>query len=269
MLDLIVVSAGLRPSLHPIRRLGLGPTIEQTTGIPLANARGSESSGETMITTKKQAIYCILLTITTLLTSCVPILGDQVLYQPTMPLDIPPPPHTRGTIYQAGYNVSLYEDKVARRVGDVITVRLEESTQGIYTAKTKTKRNAQLDYPLPIFFGKAAVGAVVETNTNQIFDSKGDSNQSNKLDGTISVTVMRVLSNNNMVIQGESWLTINQGQEYVQLTGVVRPEDITPMNTVSSQRIAGAQIKYGARGQAGQATSMGIMTSLFNRFAPY
>ena len=79
----------------------------------------------------------------------------------------------------------------------------------------------------------------------------------------------RVLSNKNLFIQGESWLTINQGQEYVQLTGVVRPEDITPNNTVSSQRIAGAQIKYGARGQAGYATSGGIMTKLFNRFAPY
>jgi flagellar L-ring protein precursor FlgH len=221
------------------------------------------------LTVKKQVKHWLLLTLTALLTACASILTDEVVYQPAMPIDVPPPPQTRGTIYQAGYNVNLYEDRVARRVGDVLTVRLEEATQGVYSAKTKTNRNAQLDYPLPIFFGKPTVGAIVETNTNQIFDSKGDSNQSNKLDGTISVTVTRVLSNHNLVIQGESWVSINQGHEYVQLTGVVRPEDITPLNTVSSQRIAGAQIKYGARGQAGQATSMGLATNLFNKYAPY
>ena len=133
----------------------------------------------------KRPTYCLLSIIVVLLTSCNAILGPEVLYEPTMPRDVPPPPKVRGTIYQAGYNVNLYEDIIARRVGDVLTVKLEESTQGIYSAKTKTTKKAALDYPLPVFFGKPAPGAIIETNTNQTFDSKGDSNQSNKLDGNI------------------------------------------------------------------------------------
>ena len=85
----------------------------------------------------------------------------------------------------------------------------------------------------------------------------------------ISVTVVRVLTNQNLVIQGESWITINQGVEAVQLTGIVRPIDIEPGNVVSSQRIAQAQIKYSAKGQAGWASQGGLMVGLFNKYAPY
>ena len=215
-------------------------------------------------------VWCLTIPLVALLASCKgTVLGPDVILQPTPPIDCPPPPKTRGSIYQAGYSIEMFRDRVAHRVGDVLTVRLEESTNGEYRAKTKTEKDATLDFPLPIFFGRPAPGAVIETDTKQKFDSHGDSNQSNKLDGTISVTVMQVLSNRNLVIQGETWLTINQGSEFVQLRGVVRPEDISPNNTVSSQRIAGAEIKYGARGQAGYATAGGVMTKLFNRFAPY
>jgi flagellar L-ring protein precursor FlgH len=203
------------------------------------------------------------------LTGCDSIFNPDVYYPPILPVDTPPPPKTRGTIYQAGHEILLYQDHIARRIGDVLTIRLEESTQGEYKAKTKTDRKAQLDYPIPILFGKPVPALQVETNTEQSFDSIGNSDQSNKLRGTITVTIMRVLSNHNLVVQGESWVTINQGQEFVQLTGIVRPEDIEANNVVSSQRVAAAQIRYGARGQAGLATRGGLMTKIFNRFAPY
>lgn len=203
------------------------------------------------------------------MSGCVSMLEPPVYYPPVMPIDVPPPPKKGGTIYQQGYGVQLYEDRIARRMGDILTVRLEEQTQGEYRAKTKTDKKAQLKYPLPVLFGKPVPGLVVNTDTDQVFDATGNSDQSNRLRGTISVTVTRILSNHNLVIQGESWVTINQGQEYIQLTGIVRPEDIQPNNVISSQRVAAAQIKYGARGQAGYATSGGVMTKLFNRFAPY
>lgn len=204
-----------------------------------------------------------------LLTGCAAIVSPPVVYPPVMPIDIPPPPKQLGTIYQPGYEVLLYEDQIAGRVGDVLTVRLEESTQGEYRAKTKTDKKTLNDYPLPILFGKPVPGMVIKTRTEQSLDGIGNSDQSNKLRGTITVTVTGVLSNHNLVIQGESWVTINQGQEYIQLTGVVRRQDIQPNNTISSQRIAGAQIKYGARGQAGYATRGGIFTQFLNTFAPY
>lgn len=204
-----------------------------------------------------------------LLPGCRSILAPDVYYSPVLPIDNPPPPKSRGTIYQAGYNVRLYGDYIATRVGDVITVRLEEATKGEYRGITKTQKDTVNNFPMPIFFGKPVPAMVVQTNTNQSFDGKGNSDQSNKLNGTISVTVMRVLANHNLMIQGESWVSINEGTEFIQLTGIIRPADIQPNNTISSQRIAAAQIKYGARGAAGYATKSGLMAQLFNRYAPY
>lgn len=217
----------------------------------------------------KQQLVKFLAVISVSLTGCVPVWNPPVIYPPVMPVDVPPPPKRLGTIYQHGHEVQLYQDQVARRTGDILTIRLEQSTQGEYRAKTKTDKKTLNSYPMPVLFGQALPGLTINTNTEQSLDGIGNSDQSGKLRGTISVTVTRVLSNHNLIVQGESWVTINQGQEYIQLTGIVRPEDIRPDNSVSSQRVAGAQIKYGARGQAGYATRGGIFTQLLNAFAPY
>lgn len=203
------------------------------------------------------------------LSACSPLLTPTEHLPASLPVDIPPPPKTNGTIFQPGYEARLYTDKVAYRIGDVLTVRLEEATDGKYAAETKTSKKAALTYPVPTFFGQVLPGLNVQTNTDQEYDGKGNSDESHKLTGNITVTVMQLLSNNNMIVQGESWVTIDQGQEYIQLTGMVRPEDIQPNNVISSKRIANAKITYGARGQAGYATSGGLITKLFNRFAPY
>ncbi|QDP73440.1 flagellar basal body L-ring protein [Legionella israelensis] len=195
--------------------------------------------------------------------------AEPVIYPPALPMDVPPPPKRNGSIYQPGYAKYLYSDKIASHIGDVLTVRLEESTRGEYRAKTKTDKRASLDYPVPIFFGHRVPELEVQTDTEQRFDGKGDSDQRDRLTGTMTVTVMNVLSNGNLVIQGESWVTINQGRKYMRIRGIVRQEDITTDNTISSQRIADAQITYGAAGQAGYATRGGLVTRLFNRFALY
>lgn len=203
-----------------------------------------------------------------LISGCDTTMGDNY-YPPAISPDITPPPKQNGSIYQDGYDIRLYDDRVARRVGDILTIRLEESTQGSSNGKTKTDKTASITAPTPTFFGKPMPFLNMNAKSNQSFDGKGESGQSNNLKGTISVTVTRVLPNRQLVIQGESWITINQSQEYVQLTGIVRPEDIQPNNIVSSQRVAAAQIKYGSKGQAGYASRGGIITQLFNRFAPY
>lgn len=213
----------------------------------------------------KRLACCLVLS----LSGCATFTGAKIMYPPALPNYVPPPPKQNGTIYQPGYEISLFQDKVARHVGDVLTVRLEESTKGEYKAKTKTDKKAQLEYPTPILWGQVLPGLQVQTDTQQIFDSTGNSDQSNKLFGTVSVTVLSVMPNGNLVIQGENWVTINQGREYIQLKGIVREIDIGPDNTISSQRIADAQIMYGAQGQAGYATSGGFLTKLFNRFYPY
>ena len=194
---------------------------------------------------------------------------DETVYPPAYPIDNPPPPKAHGAIYQSGHEVSLYEDTVAGRIGDILTIRLEEMTQGEKKAKMKTNKTATNSFDSPTLFG-ASVGVLnFQTDTDQQFDGEGENRQQNRLVGTISVTVTRVLSNGNLMIQGESWLTINQGREYIRLTGIVRREDIEPNNTISSQRVADARIMYSGGGQELNTTRGGFVTQFLTKFFPY
>lgn len=207
-------------------------------------------------------------------------LHDETVLPPAYPVDNPPPPKTNGTIYQEGHEVTLYQDHIANRVGDILTVKLEESTNGEKQAKLKANKTNSNDTNQgtqktangnlkPYILGGAVTSMIFNTGTDLEFDGKGETNQYNRLRGTISVTITRVLSNGNMVIQGESWVTINQGREYVRLTGIVRSEDIDPGNIISSQRIADARISYSGSGQVGNAARGGILTQLLYKFFPY
>ncbi len=202
-------------------------------------------------------------------------LRDETVLPPTYPIDNPAPPKTQGTIYQANHDVNLFQDHIASRVGDVLTIRLEEATQGAKQAKTKANKTTIEDTNMgtksePVLLGFGVKNLVFDTGTNLQFDGKGETNQFNKLQGMISVTVTRVLSNGNMVIQGENWITINQGREYIRLTGIVRPEDIIDNNNVvSSQRVADARISYSGSGQVGNASRGGLLTQFLFKFFPY
>lgn len=196
-------------------------------------------------------------------------LRDETIYPPAMPIDNPPPPKVNGTIYQSGHEVSLYEDHIASRTGDILTVRLEETTQGEKKAKTKTSKITTNDFATPILFGGRVNPLTFNTNNDQEFDGEGESNQQNKLKGVVSVTVVRVLANGNLLVQGESWVTIDQGREYMRLMGIVRHEDIEPGNVISSQRVAGARIAYSGTGQVGNVSRGGLVTQGLTKFFPY
>lgn len=243
-----------------------------------------------MMSLKKLLKSIVLLFSAPILAGCADMMDemglyDATLYPPAYPVDYKPPKKTNGTIYQAGYEVSLYQDHIAHRIGDILTVRLEESTQGQKQAETKTSKIATVNTNngstsnnpstensgslQPVFFGSGVKKFIFNTGDDQEFDGKGQANQSNKLSGTISVTVVRVLSNSNLVIQGESWVMINQGREYVRLTGIVRSEDIDATNTVSSQRLANARIGYSGAGQVGNSSRGGLITQFFAKFFPF
>lgn len=194
----------------------------------------------------------------------------KVEYPPAFPRDYRPPPKTNGTIYQSGYEISLYDDRIAYHVGDVLTIRLQEATQGEKRARTRANKKASNIFTADEAFGaNVSTGLALNTLTDQKFDGDGEGIQQNRLSGTISVTVIRVLSNGNLVVQGESWVTINFGKEYITLTGIVRRADIEPDNTVSSQRVADAKILYSGKGQIANVTRGGILTQFFNKYWPY
>jgi flagellar L-ring protein precursor FlgH len=96
------------------------------------------------------------------------------------------------------------------------------------------------------------------------FDGQGDSRQSNRLQGDLSVTVAQRLPNGNLLVRGQKWIAINQGQEYVRIQGIVRPIDIDPDNSISSLKVADAQISYGAKGALADANKPGLLARFFN-----
>lgn len=177
--------------------------------------------------------------------------------------ELPPPPEqNNGAIYLAGHAMPFFEDYKARRVGDILTVILQERTNASKSASTSTSKEGSISMGNPSLFGKSYdLGASVSGDREN--SGSGDSRQSNQLTGSITVTVAEVLPNGNLVIQGEKWLQLNQGKEYVRLRGMVRAHDIRPDNAVLSTQIADAQISYGGTGALADANSAGWLSRFF------
>jgi flagellar L-ring protein precursor FlgH len=196
-------------------------------------------------------------------------------YSATWPEPLPEAAQANGAIYQAGHDVALFENAVARRVGDTLTIRLNERTNASKSSSTSTKKSTNVDIPGPIIAGRPVTANGVEILNTQIdnksdFDGEGASTQSNRLEGDISVTVAQRLSNGNLLVRGQKWISINQGQEFVRIQGIVRPIDIDPDNSISSLKVADAMIAYGGKGAIANANAPGILSRFFNLpFLPF
>jgi flagellar L-ring protein precursor FlgH len=181
----------------------------------------------------------------------------------------PEPPASNGAIYQVGRDVALFENPVARHIGDTVTIVLNESTAAKKSATTNTAKSTNQTLPGISVLGKAVTIKGNPITSASIDDSskfagEGDSAQSNSLTGYITCTVTRVLPNGNLYIRGEKWIGINQGSEYVRLGGVVRPIDIAPDNTVPSLKVGAANISYGGKGALADANNQGWLSRFFN-----
>jgi flagellar L-ring protein FlgH len=187
----------------------------------------------------------------------------------------PPTPRTEGAIYQAGQQIELFADLKARRVGDVLTIRLTETTSASKSAVTKTTKTTTVNNTGPTIFGKTITAGGVPIFTTTLagadaFDGEGSSTQGNSLAGSLTVTVIEVQPNGNLVVQGDKTLKLNQGDEFVRVSGVVRRADIATDNTVTSDKVADAHISYSGKGVIDSANRMGWLARFFNSvFAPY
>jgi len=174
-----------------------------------------------------------------------------------------------GSLFKANYVNNIYSDSKAHRIGDIISVILSESTQANKNAKTELKKesNTTLD-PLVGLSGAPVTikGQSLQFGINQNSGFKGDSkaNQGNSLSGNISVHVLKVLPNGNLMIRGEKWITLNNGDEYIRLTGIIRSKDINSNNTVLSTKVANARIQYAGTGSFADSNEQGWLTKFFN-----
>jgi len=209
------------------------------------------------------------------LAGCVPSTPkpNDPYYAPVLPRTPLPAAANNGSIYQAGFEQNLYSDRKAFRVGDIITITLNEKTQASKNANSQIGKNSKANIGLSSLFGSSA------TTNNPFGDgdlslsasyegdraTKGDSKaaQGNTLTGSITVTVADVLPNGIIAVRGEKWMTLNTGDELVRIAGLVRADDISTDNTVSSTRVADARITYSGTGSFADASQPGWFDRFF------
>ncbi|MEN9897468.1 MAG: flagellar basal body L-ring protein [Pseudomonadota bacterium] len=204
-----------------------------------------------------------------LLAACsAPLPKREPSFSPVAPADLRPPAQSSGSIYMAGYDNRLFEDHTARRVGDILTVNLLERTNSIKRAQNRDSKSDTISASLPTLFGLGALllGGDMKTSmlSEKEFEGQGDVLQNNQLTGLISVTVVELLPNGNLKIRGEKRVTLNQGDEFIRLSGIVRPVDIKPSNIIDSEKIADATFMYTGEGSLNDANTHGWLSRVFN-----
>lgn len=188
-------------------------------------------------------------------------------YAPVSPASLVPPPLKNGGIYQAGYSSGIFEDQRAIRTGDIITIVLDERTA------SKKSSGASLSKKNDTSVGGITIqGLALEQAMagDRQFEGSSDADQSNSLKGNITVTVADVLPNGVLVLRGEKWITLTNGDELIRISGLARPADISPSNTIPSTKLADARITYSGRGEMADSNRMGWLSRFFvSPFFPF
>ncbi|MGC3964781.1 MAG: flagellar basal body L-ring protein FlgH [Rhodocyclaceae bacterium] len=177
-----------------------------------------------------------------------------------------------GAIYQQVAIRPLFEDRRARMVGDIITVNLVEKTSASKNSNASAGKSSTLSASIPNITGvpgKFLAGMGVDASGDNSFSGKGAAAAKNDFTGTITVTVVDVYPNGNLVVAGEKQVAINQGNEFIRFSGVVNPSNVTTANTVQSTQVADARIEYKATGYIDEAQTMGWMQRFFMNVLPF
>mgnify|MGYP000438572021 CR=1 FL=1 len=207
-----------------------------------------------------------------LLTACETMPDRDPEFAPVNPGALRPPEQKTGSIYQSNYDMRLFEDHTAKRIGDIITVLLNERTQARKDANTEIKKEMDFEMAAPTLAGvdpATFLGKNIFNNnitSNREFKGEADSDQSNSLSGSISVSVVEVLPNGYLKVRGEKRVTLNQGNEYIRVSGIVRPADLDSNNSISSNLIADATIMYVGDGALAEGNRIGWAARIFNHW---
>ncbi|MBV9840463.1 MAG: flagellar basal body L-ring protein FlgH [Sphingomonadaceae bacterium] len=158
----------------------------------------------------------------------------------------------------------------AAMVGDIVTINLVEATQSSKTNSASTDRSGNISVmPPPTGPLSFIKGTDLSMGNAATFAGKGQATQANQLTGAISVTVAEIYPNGTLLVKGEKHLTLNRGDEMIQISGLIREVDIGPDNSLPSTRVADAKITYSGKGEIARASSQGWLGRFFSRIAPF
>ena len=207
-----------------------------------------------------------------LMTACgsVPIQEqpDTAEYAPVLVPSQSPEPFSAGGLFSAQVGMNLYNDRRAYRAGDIITVSLNERTVSSKSAETKIEKDSNVNFGADTVLGQPVTlhDNTLLTSVNQArgFDGAAETDQENRLLGSIAVTVVAVLPNGLLQIRGEKWMTLTNGKEFIRLSGLIRPDDVSSLNTIASTKVADARISYSGTGDLANANQQGWASKFFN-----
>jgi flagellar L-ring protein precursor FlgH len=208
-------------------------------------------------------------------TGCVSVTPPTSVHQPisVRPASPPPMARTDGSIYAAGLSGGLlFEDRRARNVGDTVTIVIAEKTDANKKSNTNTGRSSNNTFGVTALQGlpgKSFLGSNLAATSGFSFDGKGESANANEFTGTITVTVTEVFANGNLLVSGEKQVGINQGSEFIRLSGIVNPVQLTAANTIQSTQLADARIEYRGSGAVAENQQTGWLTRFFLNVLPF
>ena len=215
--------------------------------------------------------FALLLALPAVLAGCNNLptkLSHSPEFAPVYPVAAERPTGATGAIYNGRGSDMWFGKGRSYAVGDLITVLLSESTQAARKQSGEIKRKNSNDVLAPSWSSRLGAGVNLNgSNINSV--GEGVADQTASLTGSIAVTVVEVLANGNLVVRGEKQLALTEGAEVIQVSGIVRPEDVSPNNTLQSKRLANAQIAYRGTGDMAAATRPGWGTNLLMKIWPF
>lgn len=179
---------------------------------------------------------------------------------------------SNGAIFNVASSRPLFEDRRARFVGDTITINIAEKTTASKNSQNKTTRSTSVTAEVPTVSGlpfKTLQGTNFAASGSNNFDGKGQNTSANDFTSSLTVTVIEVLANGNLLVSGEKQIGLKEGEEFIRFSGVVNPNNITSANTVQSTQVADARIEYKANGFIDSAQAMGWLSRFFLSFLPF
>ncbi|MEW6164203.1 MAG: flagellar basal body L-ring protein FlgH [Pseudomonadota bacterium] len=209
-----------------------------------------------------------------LLGGCVASVPPTAVHQPMTirPEARPTPAPANGSIYNIASARPLFEDRRARYVGDTLTINIAEKTAAAKKSDTKADRSHSSEVAVPTMLGlplKTVQGTTLSTTHETAFEGSGENTSSNNFTGTLTVTVIEVYSNGNLLVSGEKQIGLKEGEEFIRFSGVINPNTITASNTVQSTQVADARIEYKANGFVDSAQVMGWLGRFFLSYLPF
>ena len=163
-----------------------------------------------------------------------------------------------GSLYtSSGRLADGFRDVRASQVYDLVTIVVNENTSAVSTGTTKTSRASSVAASVASgLLPKGAVKALsnlATTSNNQALNGQGTTTRGTTLTTTVSAEVTAVLPNGNLVVQGQKAILVNSEKQIITLRGIVRPDDLSPLNSVSADRVARMEILVNGKGVVNDA----------------